>query len=580
MKKENSNLPIPTKNKFILKFKKTIFIVLSSLGLANNITNAAAAEKAISNIEQEYNIENNFKENFKVNLNKKNETIVDGILKKREEKGLGNWSQETDYEDKVNQLLINTLDKLDENFDMNANKRGTNAVNKKEFKNYIISLIENLDDIIYVDPRDGTQNQYVERFRLNENTTAFYTRDSIKNDLGVIPKNVIVLNGEKLEKQNSYDTIIHEIIHSSQFRNRNNDYVINTNMVWRMLREGHATNQSEYIRNIYKNNKDHNLNSYDIPTNIYNKLGYLIGEQKMNEIMENQSNLRIILSEELDKKYGEGTGLEMLKHITNLSFVFSKYDGNLDEKKADKLISQIEDINTNYLSKKYEETNSPKEIKELDDIVSINDNAKDMLTEIKNIYQNGKDIDSKKEKIIREEEKELEKLVLHCIEQDIEKLSNKNEVLNYVQLWDYYRNRCLTNKADIKNRMGIEKVKKEDNFKLVSKVQHQLYEKCEDYNVLNLKEVSSLNIKNEDIFNMLLEAQLYSVKDAKISITKNNTRVIISDKYLRNLFKLNKKKDDRITYVSGTESIFINTKGSSKGINILSKKEITNAIDR
>lgn len=580
MKKENSNLPIPTKNKFILKFKKTIFIVLSSLGLANNITNAAAAEKAISNIEQEYNIENNFKENFKVNLNKKNETIVDGILKKREEKGLGNWSQETDYEDKVNQLLINTLDKLDENFDMNANKRGTNAVNKKEFKNYIISLIENLDDIIYVDPRDGTQNQYVERFRLNENTTAFYTRDSIKNDLGVIPKNVIVLNGEKLEKQNSYDTIIHEIIHSSQFRNRNNDYVINTNMVWRMLREGHATNQSEYIRNIYKNNKDHNLNSYDIPTNIYNKLGYLIGEQKMNEIMENQSNLRIILSEELDKKYGEGTGLEMLKHITNLSFVFSKYDGNLDEKKADKLISQIEDINTNYLSKKYEETNSPKEIKELDDIVSINDNAKDMLTEIKNIYQNGKDIDSKKEKIIREEEKELEKLVLHCIEQDIEKLSNKNEVLNYVQLWDYYRNRCLTNKADIKNRMGIEKVKKEDNFKLVSKVQHQLYEKCEDYNVLNLKEVSSLNIKNEDIFNMLLEAQLYSVKDAKISITKNNTRVIISDKYLGNLFKLNKKKDDRITYVSGTESIFINTKGSSKGINILSKKEITNAIDR
>lgn len=554
--------------------------MLSSLGIANNITITSAAEKPISNIEQGYNTENNFKENLKVNLNKKNETIVDGILKKREEKGLGNWSQETAYEDKVKQLLINTLDKLDENFDMNASKRGSNAVNKEEFKNYIISLIENLDDIIYVDPRDGTQNQYIERFRLNQDITAFYTRESIKNDLGVIPKNVIVLNGEKLEKKNSYDTIIHEVIHSSQFHNGNNDYVINTNMVWRMLREGHATNQSEYIRDISKNNKDHNSNSYDIPTNIYNKLSYLIGEQKMNEIMENQGNLRIILSEELDKKYGEGTGLEMLKHITNLSFAFSTYDGNLDEKKADKLLSQIEDINTNYLSEKYEETNSPKELKELDDIVSINDNAKDMLTEIKNIYQNGKDIDSKKEKIIREEEKELEKLVLHCIEQDIEKLSNKNEVSDYVQLWDYYRNRCLTNKADIKNRMGIEKVKKEDNFKLVSKVQHQLYEKCEDYNVLNLKRVSSLNIENEDIFNMLLEAQLYSVKDAKINITKNNTRVIISDKYLGNLFKLNKKKDGRITYVSGTESIFINTKRTSKGINILSEKENTNVITR
>ena len=300
----------------------------------------------------------------------------------------------------------------------------------------------------------------------------------------------------------------------------------------------------------------------------------------MNDIMENYGNLRIILSEELDSKYGKGTGLEMLKHITNLSFAFSTYDGNLDEKKADKLLTQIEGLNTLCLSKKYEETNSPAEIKEFDDIISINDNAKEMLTEIKNIYQNGKDIDSKKEKIIREEEKELEKLVLHCIEQDIEKLSNKNEVLDYIQLWDYYRNRCLTNKADIKNRMGIEKVKKEDNFKLASKVQHQLYEKCEDYNVLNLKKMSSVNIGNEDIFNMLLESQLYSVKDAKINMLSSNKRVIISDKYLGNLFKLNKKKDGSITYISGTENIYVNEKGSSKGISILSEKENTNVITR
>lgn len=580
MKKENSNLPIPSKNNFILKLKKAIFIVLSSLGLANNITITAAAEKPISNIEQEYNTENNFKENLKVNLTKKNETIIDGILKKREEKGFGNWSQETAYEDKVKQLLVNTLDKLDENFDMNASKRGTSAVNKEEFKNHIISLIENLDDIIYDDPRDGTQNQYIERFRLKPDSVAFYARESSKNDLGVIPKNIIVLNGEKLETTISYDTIIHELIHSSQFNIGNNDYVINTGMVWRLLREGHATNQSEYIRNIGRNNKDHNLNAYNIPTNIYNKLNYLIGEQKMNEIMENYGNLRIILSEELDPKYGKGTGLEMLKHITNLSFAFSAYDGNLDEKKADKLLTQIEDLNALYLSKTYEETNLPAEIKEFDDIISINNNAKEMLTEIKSIYQNGKDIDSKKEKIIREEEKELEQLVLHCIEQDIENLSNKNEVLDYIQLWDYYRNRCLTNKADIKNRMGIEKVKKEDNFKLASKVQHQLYEKCEDYNVLNLKEMSSVNIENEDIFNMLLESQLYCVKDAKIHMLSSNTRVKISDKYLGNMFKLNKKKNGSITYVSGTENIYVNEKGVAKGISILSEKENTHAIDR
>lgn len=580
MKKDTNNLPIPAKNKFIIKFKKAIFIVLSSLGIANNITITAAAEKPISNIEQEYNAKNNFKENLKVNLNKKNETIIDEILKRREEKGLGNWSQETAYEDKVKQLLVTTLDELDKNFDTNASKRGTNAVNKEEFKNYIIYLIENLDDIIYVDSRDGTQNQYIESFRLKQNTTAFYTRESSKNDLGVIPKNVIVLNGEKLENTSHYHTIIHEVIHSSQFNNSYNDFVINTDIIWRLLREGHATNQSEYIRDISRNNKDHNLNSYNIPTNVYNKLSYLIGEQKMNEIMENYGNLRIILSEELDSKYGEGTGLEMLKHITNLSFAFSTYDGILDEKKADKLLTQIESLNRLCSDMKYEETNSPTKIKEFDAIIGINDNAKEMLTEIKNVYKNNKDVDDNKDKIIREEEKELEKLVLNCIMQDIEKLSNKNEVLDYIQLWDYYRNRCLTNKADTQNRMGEEKVKKEDNFKLASKVQHKLYKKCKEYNVLNLKGVSSINIENEDIFNMLLEAQLYSVKDAKIRIISNNTRVIISDKYLGNLFKLNKKKDGSITYVSGTENTFVNTKGVAKGISILSEKEIANAFDR
>ncbi len=103
-------------------------------------------------------------------------------------------------------------------------------------------------------------------------------------------------------------------------------------MVWRLLKEGHSTNQSEYIRDIDTCNRYPNLDGYYLPTNVYNKLSYLISEQKMNKIIENSGNLRNILSEELDSKYGAGTGIEMLKHITNLSFVFSTYDGNLDEK--------------------------------------------------------------------------------------------------------------------------------------------------------------------------------------------------------------------------------------------------------
>jgi len=131
-------------------------------------------------------------------LSKKNEKIIDEILNERKYYGLGDWSQETGFEDKVKQLLINTLDKLDENFNMNASKKESNVASKEDFENHIISLISSLNDIIYVDSTDGTQNQFTEYFKSNKTTRSFYTSGSSKNDLGVIPKNVIVIDGNRL----------------------------------------------------------------------------------------------------------------------------------------------------------------------------------------------------------------------------------------------------------------------------------------------------------------------------------------------------------------------------------------------
>ena len=193
-------------------------------------------------------------------------------------------------------------------------------------------------------------------------------------------------------------------------------------------------------------------------------------------------------------------------------------------KKVDTLLDKIENLNKLYLDKHPDITNSSTEMEDYNDIIDINNNSKEMLNKLKDIYRNGKndkDIDYNVDQVIRGEEKKLEKLVLDCIMQDIEHLSNKNDVLDYIQQWDYYRNRCLINKADIssiQNRMRMEKTKKEDNFKLVYKVQHKLYEKCKDYNALNFKKLSATHIGNEDIFNMLIEAQLYNVKNAKIKL--------------------------------------------------------------
>ena len=60
MEKGNNNLPVPSKNKFIIKLKKDIFIVLSSLGIANNLTITAAADTPVVNVEQEISTENDF----------------------------------------------------------------------------------------------------------------------------------------------------------------------------------------------------------------------------------------------------------------------------------------------------------------------------------------------------------------------------------------------------------------------------------------------------------------------------------------------------------------------------------------
>ena len=258
-------------------------------------------------------------------------------------------------------------------------------------------------------------------------------------------------------------------------------------------------------------------------------------------IEEQKVDVFSFLSEKLDTKYGEGTGLNIYQHITNLSLWMTQYTGQISLEKIDKIMEQIKWKN-DFISWKMYGQCSESEYDKLSNAMTINDNYYKMLKTIKNKvdgkYKKDEDIEKLTIFERNKELEELEKLTLKCINKDIEKISNKNEALDYIKLWDYYRNRCSISKNiynTTKFLVGREETSKEENFELLSKVQHKLYKKCTEYGVLN--------IQNEEIFDKIIEAQLYDLENTVIKY-KNETqtetgisdKLIISDQYLTNEF--------------------------------------------
>lgn len=127
------------------------------------------------------------------------------------------YSKDTGYEGEVRQILIKTLNKIDENFDMNASKKGTLAVTKEEYKNDFIDAILSVDDIVYTNMDD--ENQYTLHFQKDPIVSATYVRTQAKNKLGTIPENIIIATNRN---DIIYD-MMHETAHKDkQLRTSNN----------------------------------------------------------------------------------------------------------------------------------------------------------------------------------------------------------------------------------------------------------------------------------------------------------------------------------------------------------------------
>lgn len=484
------------------------------------------------------------------------------------------YSKDTGCGDKVKQMLIGTLDKMDENFDMNASKKGTLAISKEEYKNNFIDTISNLDDIVYADMKD--KNQYTLYFEENPKVGGVYTTKQIKNKLGTIPGNIILLPDEENAKIPYAYTMLHEGKHPEQEHKGDSDTFVTLYEIMAMLKEGNANNNAEYMRDIKLSKRgaitkvsESENDGYKLFSVIYNKLLYLVGEKEMDKYIEEQKvDLLSFLSEKLDTKYGVGTGLNIYQHITNLSLWATSYTGKVSIEKIDNIMEEIK-WKDDFISWKMWGQCSESEYEELSNAMTINDNYYKMLKTIKNKVQGKCKKDEDIEKLtIDERNKELEaleKLTLKCINKDIEKISNKNETLDYIKLWDYYRNRCSISKNiynTIEFLVGEEETSKEENFELLSKVQHNLYEKCTEY--------GALNIQNEEIFNKLIESQLYDLENASIRYENDtkaesgiNNKVIISDQYLTNEFAVFRKgekgKDYKLifSYQYLTDKLFV-----------------------
>lgn len=559
MKKgDNKNLPIVSNNNFKTKIKKAIFVLFSSFGIATSVASSTYANER-TNLQEtmdETDVNKLQREKFlselKVNFSKNNEDIVDKLAKNRKQE----FSIATGHKEDVKQILVKTLDKIDKNFDRNAQKKGKLAFSKREFKEKYISLISNLDNIIFVKD-DDKPNQYTQYFKDRKSAGACYVIKQVENDLGVIPKNVIIMRDVKNLEYN----MIHELTHKLQTKN-NSKVFLNYNNIITMLKEGHSNNMAEYVRGtkLFGTNDSithSSLTDYGIPTIIYNKLSYLVGAREMDEYMQNsdpsdQKTVQEFLSEKLDNKYGEGTGEEIYKYITNLSLWFTNYSGPITPQRVEDLYQSLDE--------KHEIIKQGGQSETIDSILNVHSNFRQMLD---NIYdRDTKMIDRKAlEDEFNKQLKGIEMISLKCINKDIGSIHNKNDAIDYVQLWDYYRNRCAVSKF-----YGVdeEETLLSDNFKKLREVQKNLYGKCKKY--------GALNIKDEAIFNILIESHLYNVSNATISYNKNKTKLVISDEYIENEFDIRIKKDGSKKYDS--MGIWSNKKGIVKGTKVLAQKEL------
>ncbi len=197
--------------------------------------------------------------------------------------------------------------------------------------------------------------------------------------------------------------------------------------------EGHSNDMAEYVRDPKLDDKEFSITNvsmtnYYISSKIYNKLSYLVGEIQMDEYMQktNEKTLRDFLKEKLDDKYGEGTGQDLYKYVTNVSF-FSRFTIDLKPEKIEGLYEKISKRNESV----QQEIEKKGQSDELSSILDVNNNFKAMLDKIYN--KDTKTINKKAYKNEKNKQlKGIEMLCLDCISKDIENINNKYDAIDYV----------------------------------------------------------------------------------------------------------------------------------------------------
>lgn len=312
---------------------------------------------------------------------------------------LNNELSKKDFSEEVNQLFIDTFERLYQNYPTWQKEYEDLPAREDYIKSNLINIIKNIDKVNFY--KEGSK----EAIELDEEgySSAWTTFDEDRNlKIGFIAKEADKADEE--ERNRDIECFYHEIIHCKQeyLMDYVNDYFYGNEEVEQLYLEGGATFHMKFtnpfsldiggmwsIENekgslVIEYNKD-NCSGYLVDLNAYEKLVYLVGYNTMDKVEKGELPISIV-EETITKRYGKEQASKFLQTM------------------------------------------------------------KEWYIEYNNSYK-GEEIYNLAI--------EFENVFLECVKQDIDLLETESEIKEYKKVWEYYKAKNLPQVTEEETRKNI-----------------------------------------------------------------------------------------------------------------------------
>lgn len=523
---DKSRLPTvqDKKNHFFGKLKMKVLIALTAIGIFSPRTDAFASyppnynENNVKENESDIDIEDEYKKALEgLNVAIESDSKADFVsslteqvnTKEQEEnkiiKRLTKIAEDKKFSSEVLNLMINTYEDIEKNYDKNNLLENNNITKDEYIERYISNIEKNVDKITLLEAHEKEE----EKTEVEKQMNSIYAAGCCFSD------GIYIIKNDRYTQNTINSIFIHELKHAEQnFSNKERSVLV------RSLTEGSAS-FANFKMNDYEI-ENRRFCDYSLEGNIYKKFVYLLGEEVMNDFIvgNTKDNFEKIATSSIDAKYGKGMGEKIYKNLNDLSY--------------------------NKLNREKEIPNSKRSIEHLKDILAsksyrlMQNHGKDILIEgtdevfisKETIERLKRDIEQKENvlKILSKSQKDVavdaENAVLECILIDAKNVSSKDEAKAMLKKWDVYRDSTLyTNRGTSRKS-----IKDEDYSGMsVADIEDVLYEKCIEYD--------ALNIKNRQLFDLVIKSELYDIQNVNISY--EDDIICIADGFIINRIDAN-----------------------------------------